>query len=113
MLLNRTGPPVYTLRPGVVLDSYGDPSEDWANPVRARLKGATIQPVLSGDVTDSARTVLTDERVLFVAGNPPLSHDARVEYLGEVWRVDGTPALSRPLASGAYISATLRRVATS
>lgn len=108
MLLNAPGrKPVYRLRPGTKLDSYGDPVDDWANPVRVRLPGAKVEHAETVEEDNVVRRVLRDERVLFVPGSPELAASDRVEVDGETWRVNGTPNRRRGLASSAYTTAVL------
>ena len=112
MLLSASSSiPVTRLRAGVTLDSDGDPVESWATPTRVLLRGAKIQPVSSTE-DDGARRLIEGEALLMVPGSPDLKATDRVEIDAEQWRVNGVPLVRRGLASGAYTSVALARIAT-
>ncbi|AYN58490.1 head closure Hc1 [Arthrobacter phage Liebe] len=107
-----TVPPVYRLRAGTTTDSYGDPVESWDAPDRVRLRGASVQDVTVAEGEGVARRVIRREWTLFAPGAVDLTADDRVEYEGDVWRVDGDPATKRGLGSAVYTVCALTRVTT-
>lgn len=106
-----THPPgkVYRLRPGVRLDSYGDPvGDDWDAAERVLLPGAVIQ---SPSVTEAPDAALTGARQLFAPGALDLKAEDRIETeAGEVWRVEGDARVRHGLAMGTFTTAKLARV---
>jgi hypothetical protein len=100
----------YRLRATVAADAYGDPVLSWEEPERTPLAKATVQAVTSTETDRPTGVRLTDARALFVPGVADLTAADRVEIDGEVWRVDGTPAVLRGLVSGVYTTASLVRV---
>lgn len=108
-----SSPPVYRLRAGLAQDSYGDPVESWDVPERVRLRGASVQDVSVAEGEGVTRRVIRREWTLFAPGAVELTADDRVEYDGDVWRVDGDPATKRGLGSAVYTVCTLTRVTTS
>ncbi len=101
----------YRLRPGVVTDSYGEESASWDTPRRFPLRGAQDQPVTTVDEDNATRRVVDDERLLLISRRVDLTSADRVELLdGTVWRVDGTPAVRRGLASGYQTTVALKRL---
>lgn len=114
MLLNLTcRPPVYRLRAGSGTDSYGDPVQSWDAPERVILRGATVQDISTVEDEGVAKRIVRGEKALFVPGAADVTVDDRIEYDGEVWRVNGDPAVKRGLATGVYTSAALDRITTS
>jgi hypothetical protein len=112
MLLSNPGAPaVFRLRAGVTLDSDGDPVESWTTPERALLRGAQAQPVSSTE-DDGARRLIEGELLLIVPGVADLNAADRAEVGGKQWRVNGVPVVRRGMASSAYTSANLTRIAT-
>ena len=109
MLSSLSGPPVYRLRPAERVDSVGDVVRSWAEPDRARIPRAQVQEVSSREA-DGTVVRLDGERRLLVDGpRPDLDATDRVEYLGEVWRVDGEPITKPGLAMGSHTVAKLIR----
>ena len=114
MLLNLTcEPPVYRLRPGIGLDSYGDAVESWDTPERSILRGATIQDLSTVETEGPTRRVIRGEKVLFAPGLADVRAEDRIEHRGEVWKVNGDPIVKRGLASAPFTFAALDRVTTS
>jgi len=108
MLLNNYRlPPVYRLRAGITEDSYGDPVESWDVPDKVRLKRAVVQFDQSEEDEDTARRVLRTERVLIVPGRADLTAEDRIEYEGEVYKIQGDPAIREGLAQGVYTLAII------
>lgn len=94
------------------LDSYGDPVDDWADPVLTPIKGAVVQSVSSVETfaDGTARTVTT--RVLRVPGDPGIAENDRVDVDGERFTVEGLTAVHRGLtARPVYTTVALRQVA--
>lgn len=102
-------PAVYRLKPGAGTDSYGDPVEDWENPVRERLYRATVQEPRTEEIDSAGKRVVSGERALYLPYASDLAAEDRIEIDGEVWRVEGRPKVRRGLAMGVYTSATLSR----
>jgi len=95
--------------PGV--DSYGDPvAEDWSQPDRLVLRRAEVQAVNADETETAAGSTTVDERVLYALGRPDVREGDRIEVGSEVWRVDGPPIVRQGLASGRFLTASLRRV---
>jgi hypothetical protein len=111
LLSASSSAPLYRLRAGIRLDSDGDPVESWATPERVLLRGAKVQPVSSTE-DDGARRLIEGEALLIVPGSPDLKASDRVEIDADQWRVNGTPLVRRGLASGAYTSVALTRIAS-
>lgn len=109
MLTSIPGLPVYRLRPYERVDSVGDTVRSWDTPKRELIRRAQVQEVTSRD-TDGNVVVIDGERRLLIDGpRPDLTATDRVEYDGEVWRIDGKP-LTRPgLAMGTHTVAKLIR----
>lgn len=106
------GPAVYRLRATSGTDSYGDPVEDWAEPERTKLRNAVVQvPKSEEDESPTANVVVAD-RVLVVDGVADLTSSDRIEYEGEIWRIDGEPVVRRGFVLGKQTSANLRRVSS-
>lgn len=105
MLLYRTQV-VYRLRPGVKLDSYGDPVEDLDNPERERLVGAYVQ---SGQLMEDPDRLLAGQRKLFAPGSHDLKAEDLIEVDGELWRVEGDARIRHGLAMGTYTAAILSK----
>jgi hypothetical protein len=103
----RVTPAVYRLRAGTTTDSYGDPVEDWSNPERTPLPGASVQFVEAVEEDGVIRYIRQDERVLFAPGAPEITREDRIEVDGEIWRVHGTPNYRRGLASTAFVTVAL------
>lgn len=110
LLTGKSEQPIYRLRAAIVEDSYGDTSEDWRNPGRVPIRGASAQTVSTDETEGVARRVLEDERVLYVPRREDLTAEDRIEVDGDVWRIDGDPIVRRGLASAAYTTAKLRRI---
>lgn len=103
------GPPVYRLRAVDRVDSVGDTVRDWAEPARDVLKGADVQEVSSREA-DGTIVRLDGERRLLIDGpRPDLTATDRIEYLGEVWRIDGEPLTKPALAMATLTVARLIR----
>lgn len=102
-------PKVFRLRAGAALDSDGDPVQSWAAPERLRLKRATVQQSSSQDEDGAVRRTPLSETVwrLFVPGAVDLVHDDRIEVDGELYRVDGKPAVRDGLSQSVYTRALL------
>jgi hypothetical protein len=114
VLLNLTcEPPVYRLRAGVGVDSYGDPVESWDAPDRLILRGATVQDLSTVEDEGPAKRVIRGEKVLFAPGLADVRAEDRIEHRGEVWKVNGDPIVKRGLASAPFTFAALDRVTTS
>lgn len=110
MLLSlHRGPKVYRLRPGQGVDSYGDPIEDWDNPVRELLYQAVLQEPDTEEEDGAGNRLVTGQRVLYAPRALDLQAEDRVEVDGQLWRVQGDPKIRRGLAMGVYTSATLAR----
>ncbi len=110
MLASDSKVGAYRLRPSVTLDSYGEPVESWDDPQRHPLRGAKDQPVSTVEEENSTRRTVDDERLLLIPRRVDLTEADRVELLdGSVWRVDGTPATRRGLASGVLTTVALKR----
>lgn len=107
-----TTPAVYRLRSTSALDSDGDSVESWDTPERTLLRAAVVQPVSTKEEDGVIRRLVSDEYLLLVPGFPDLKATDRVEYEGDVWRIDGTPIRRRAQGSGSYTTAPLTRVAT-
>jgi hypothetical protein len=101
----RIARPVYRLRAGSGVDSYGDPVESWTTPDRYLLKGAILQDAKS----EETGAILHSEKVLLVPGEPDLTEADRIEHDGDAWRVNGVPTTKTGLASRTFTVATLTR----
>ena len=103
------GPPVYRLRAGEgTLDSYDDPTPNWSVPDRLRLT-AEVQPVSSAEADGITRTLVEDERRLYVAGVANLRAADRIDFGDGVWEIDGDPFVRRGL-TGTHTVAALKRI---
>lgn len=110
MIFNATrAPKVYRIRAARSLDSYGDPVDDWDNPVRERLPRAILQAPSSVEVDGTGKRLVTGERSLYAPYPLDLTAEDRIEVGGEVWRVDGDPIIRQGFAMGVYTTATLVR----
>jgi hypothetical protein len=104
--------PVYRLRAVERADSVGDTVRTWDAPERTRIRGADIQEVAS---TSDGVTVVrsNNERRLLIDGpRPDLTELDRIEYRGEVWRIDGEPLTKPALAMDTLTVAKLVRHVT-
>jgi hypothetical protein len=110
LLSSVTAPPVYRLRAGVAVDSYGDPVESWDAPERVRLKGASVQNVSVIEEEGTARHIIRGRKTLYAPGRVDLTAHDRIEAGGEVWKVAGDPVVRAGLASCVYTTAELERV---
>lgn len=108
ILSNLAASPVYRLRASNRVNAYGDDVEDWTEPEKLRLRRAVVQEVSSEEVETGTRRLLTDERTLIVEGEPDLTADDRIEYRGDVWRVQGDPITRPALGSATQTVASLR-----
>ncbi|QNO12671.1 head-to-tail stopper [Arthrobacter phage Snek] len=111
MLLSSPGPktPVYRLRAVAALDSYGDPIESWAAPAKTRLFGARVQDTKTDEEDSTGRRIVRGEKTLFAPGVADLTEDDRIEYEGQIWRVNGVPSVRRGLGSLSFTTAYLTR----
>jgi hypothetical protein len=98
----------HRLRPGDRTDSLGDTVRDWERPERARIPGATLEAV-TGTAADGSVVIIESERRLLIVGAFDLTPTDRVEADGEVWRVNGKPAVKRGLITGTHTAARLKR----
>ncbi|QWY81831.1 head-to-tail stopper [Microbacterium phage Honk] len=98
--------PIYRLRPTEAVDSVGDTVTSWADPARALIPRATFDDGPSSG--GFPRTEGTAE--LHIVGRFDITSADRVEYLGEVWRIEGRVNVQRSLASGTLTSVRLSRV---
>ena len=98
----------YRLRPGERTDSLGDTVRDWQSPERKRIPGATLESV-TGTAADGSVLVIESERRLLIVGTFDLASTDRVEADGEVWRVNGPPAVKRGLITGTHTAVRLKR----
>ncbi|UVK59027.1 head-to-tail stopper [Microbacterium phage Cen1621] len=106
MLTTLASPaPIYRLRPTTTTDSVGDPVTSWATPQRDLIPRAAFD---DGTSTGEARIEGTAE--LVIVGSFDLKAADRIEYGGEVWRIDGKPVVARSLVSGVLVHAKLVRV---
>lgn len=107
--------PIYRLRPGTTLDSYGDPVESWDNPDRLLLKNAEIQQRAASDAESETPTadVIRGARTLFIPGAADIHEHDRIQDGAEIWRVDGTPIVRQGLAMRSYTTAYLVRASSS
>lgn len=105
MLMNRPQV-VFRVRPGVKLDSYGEPVEDWTNAERTRMAAIYVQ---SGSSAEDPDKLLAGQRKLFVRGAVDLKAEDRIEIDGELWRVEGDARVRHGLAMGTFTAATLSR----
>lgn len=101
----RKIPSSYRLRPGSGTDSYGDPVESWTTPERVLLRGAIVQDAKS----EETGAILRGEKVLLIPGKADLTEADRVEFDGEIWRVNGVPSVKAGLASREFTVASLTR----
>ncbi len=109
MLGSIPGPPVYRLRPVESVDSVGDPIRSWDDPEREPLKRATVEEVSSREA-DGTIVRLDGERRLLIDGpRPDLTATDRIEYLADVWRIDGDPLTKPALAMETLTVAKLIR----
>lgn len=113
MILNRQVPaaerPVLLL-PTQGTDSYGDPVETWDPPQRVKLpRGAQVQDRDSEEDGGELKRLGRSEKVLYCPGPPRFDKGARIEHLGETYRVDGDPVVHRGLRGAVYTSSTLTR----
>lgn len=109
MLGSIPGPPVYRLRPAERVDSVGDTVRSWTDPNRVRLKGADVQEVSSREADGTVVRLDGERRLLIDGPRPDLTATDRIEYLGEVWRIDGEPLTKPALAIGTTTVARLIR----
>ncbi|AWY06642.1 head-to-tail stopper [Microbacterium phage Zeta1847] len=100
---------VHRLRPGTRVDGVGDTVRDWRTPERVRIPNATLEPVTS-TATDGSVLIIESQRRLLIVGTFDLKATDRVEADGEVWRVDGVPAVRRGLITGTHTAVKLERI---
>jgi hypothetical protein len=94
----RPGDPVVVLlSPGAAVDSYGDPVEAWGSGARAPLPRAVVQDRDSVESAGDGRQRVVTRRVVYTPGDVGATERHRVEIDGEVWQVDGQPAVKRGL----------------
>ena len=116
LLRPHRSPRVFRLRPGVTLDSDGDPVESWETPDRLRLRHVTLQESSSEDEDGLAQRSLGSKRLtrsgrkIFVPYAADVVANDRVEIDGQLWRVDGNPNPRRGLATSVYTTVTLARL---
>jgi len=109
-------PKVFRLRPGVTLDSDGDPTESWEQPDRLRLPKATVQESSSEDEDGLSQRALGSKRLtrsgrkVFLPYRADVVANDRVEIDGQVWRVDGNPNPRAGLSTTVYTTVTLARL---
>lgn len=108
MLMATPRGAIYRIRPGVKLDSYGDPvAADWVNAERVQLVGAVVQ---SPSTTEDPDGLLAGHRNLFAPGVLDLKAEDLVEDAdGNCWRVLGNPRIRHGLAMGTFTMAKLER----
>lgn len=104
-----TGPKVYRLRAGQILDSYGDPTESWETPNETLLPRALVQHDSSTETELAKSDEVETEWVLFSPGALDIVPTDRIRVGDRVWRVDGDPVVRQGLASGVYTTVSLRR----
>lgn len=99
------------LRPGVLLDSYGDPvGLDWSNPETTRLNRATIKRGTAVDLKDLTGHAVATTGTAYVEGAVDLAKDDRLaEPDGTVWEVTGEGVIHHGLA-GRHTIAALKRL---
>lgn len=112
MLTSSTATIAYRLRAGTKADSYGDLVESWApaDVTRTRIRGASVQPPQTSEVTLLTGVKLSADRILLATGRVDLTATDRVEHKGEVYRIDGDPVTLPSLASGVLTVANLVRI---
>ncbi|MEO2133384.1 MULTISPECIES: hypothetical protein [unclassified Microbacterium] len=107
MLTSITSPyPVYRLRPGRRTDSVGDEVTSWDTPTSKRIPRAVVDDAQGG--TTQGRIDGTAD--LLIIGAFDIVSGDRVEYRGEVWRIDGKPITRRSLATGDVVEVRLKRL---
>ena len=104
----RSTDEVFRLRAVETTDSVGDKVRSWASPARARIPNEALESV-SGTATDGTVIELDSERRLLIVGAYDLTSLDRIEADGEVWRVNGKPAVKRGLMLGTHTVAKLKR----
>lgn len=109
--------PVYLLLPTPSTDSYGDPLDDWANPLRIIIPGAEIQrnttedkDVATGTQTDRLGKMIATGRGPEMLVYSQVTSASRIEQDGKVWRITGEPNIKQGLInSNTHLTASLTR----
>ena len=112
MLTGLASAPVYRLRPSTSVDSVGDEVTSWESPTRAAIPRAQFDDRHGTRAADNSGDRVASDAWLYIVGRYDITVADRVEYRGQIWRIDGHPVVHVSLATGPLVEARLKRIET-
>lgn len=77
-------------------DEYGNTVESWDEPATvAIVQGVGVEPRPSGESFTDSRNAVTSGFTLYMPAGTPVQPQHRIAVRGEVWSVQGDPAVWR------------------
>lgn len=89
------GETVQVLTAGTSTDRYNDTVEDWSAPTEVPVDGVGVEPRPSSESNQDARNTVVSGFTLYMPAGVTVTAANRVRVRGEVFLVDGDPAVWR------------------